>query len=91
MTRPEGPAPTLSERVRMPLRIASVFLGYLLYLLVPGPVVARILLWVGLIGVGWAVIEQLTTYRRQRLSILIVGQACLGIGLVAAAVIMLLR
>ena len=87
MTNPEGP--TLPERLRMPLRIASVFVAYGIYLLVPGPVVGRVLLAAGFIAFDWAVIEQLTTFRKDRLSMMIVAQGLLGSGLMIAGIVLI--
>ena len=91
MTKREGPTPPLPERIRMPLRIASVVIGYLIYRIVGEPVVAAFLIWVGFVALSWAIIEQTTTYRKDRLGMLLVGQALLGIGLLIAGALMVMR
>ena len=91
MTKPEGPTPPLSERVRIPLRIASVFVGYLIYRIIGDPVVAAGMIGVGFVALTWAIIEQVTTYRKDRLGMMIVGQALLGIGLLVAGALMVMR
>lgn len=91
MTEPAGPTPPLPERIRLPLRIASVVIGYVIYRLVGEPVVGAFLIWVGFVALDWAIIEKATTYRRDRLSMMLVGQALLGAGLVAAGAIAVWR
>ena len=85
----EGPEPPLLERLRMPLRIASVFVGYVIYLVVPGPLVARVLLWAGFIALDWAIVDQVTRSGGSRPSPAVVGQGLLGLALLAAGVILL--
>ncbi len=84
MTKPEGPAPPLPERIRQPLRIAAVILGYVIYRIVGEPVVGAALIWAGFIALDWAIIEKMTTYRKDRLSMMLAGQGLLGAGLMAA-------
>lgn len=91
MTKPEGPTPPLPERIRMPLRIASVVIGYFIYRIVGEPVAGALLIWVGFVALDWAIIEQATTYRKDRLSMMIVGQALLGIGLLVAGALVVTR
>ena len=91
MTRPEGPTPELPERLRMPLRIASVFAGYLIYLVLGKPLVGALLVCIGFVAFDWAVIEKLTTYRKDRLSMMLAGQTLLGIGLMIAGAVVLFR
>lgn len=91
MTKPEGPTPPLPERIRMPLRIASVVIGYFIYRFVGEPIVGALMIWVGFVALDWAIIEQATTYRKDRLGMMIVGQALLGIGLLAAGALVVTR
>ena len=81
----------MPERVRMPLRVASVLIGYLIYRFVGEPVVGALMIWVGFVALDWAIIEQATTFRKDRLSMMIVAQAILGIGLLAAGAIVVTR
>ena len=91
MTEGRGPTPPLPERIRMPLRVASVLIGYLIYRIVGDPVVGAMLIWAGFVALDWAIIEQVTTFRKDRLSMMIAGQALLGIGLLAAGAIVVMR
>ena len=91
MTKPEGPTPPLPERIRMPLRIASVIIGYLIYRIVGEPVVGAFLIWVGFVALDWAIIEKATTYRKDRLNMMLVGQALLGVGLLVAGALVVTR
>ena len=91
MTKPEGPTPPLPERVRLPLRIASVVIGYVIYRIVGEPVVGAFLIWVGFIALDWAIIEKVTTYRKDRLSMMLAGQAVLGAGLMVAGALVAFR
>ena len=89
MTKPEGPEPTLPERLRLPLRIASVFVAYVIYLVVPGPIVGRLLLAAGFIAFDWAVIEFVTTWRKDRLDMMVMGQGLLGTGLMIGGIVVI--
>ena len=91
MTKPEGPTPPLPERVRIPLRIASVVIGYAIYRFIGEPVVGAFLIWVGFVVLDWAIIEKVTTYRKDRLSMMLAGQTLLGAGLLIAGALVVLR
>ena len=91
MTKPEGPTPPLPERIRLPLRIASVVIGYVIYRIIGEPVVGAFLIWVGFVALDWAIIEKATTYRKDRLSMMLVGQALLGVGLLDAGALVVFR
>ena len=91
MTKPEGPTPPMLERIRLPLRIASVVTGYLIYLVVPGGLMARILLWAGFVILDWAIIDVVTKRRKDRVDTLLMGQGLLGTGLLAAGIILILQ
>ena len=91
MTKPEGPTPPLPERIRMPLRIASVVIGYLIYRIVGEPVAGALLIWVGFVALDWAVIELVTTYRKDRLNMMVMGQGLLGAGLLVAGALVVFR
>lgn len=77
--------PLLSERYRMPARVACVFAAYFLYRwmgdreLFPGLVVG-----IGLVLVGWAVIDEMMLARADRPSWRVaavgLGVAFLGLG-----------
>ena len=91
MTKPEGPTPPLPERIRLPLRIASVVIGYVIYRIVGEPIAGALLIWIGFVLLDWAIIERVTTYRKDRLSMMIAAQAMLGIGLLVAGAIVAFR
>lgn len=91
MTKPEGPTPPLPERVRLPLRIASVVIGYVIYRIVGEPVAGALLIWVGFVALDWAIIEKATTYRKDRLSMMLMGQGLLGLGLLIAGALVVAR
>ena len=86
----EGPPP-LPERIRLPLRIASVVIGYVIYRVVQPPLVGAALLGIGFVMVDWAIIERVTTFRKDRMSMMIAGQALLGIGLAIAGALLAFR
>jgi hypothetical protein len=83
--QPEGPQPELPEKLRMPLRILVAIAGYALYRWVGEPVPAALMMWAGAIALGWAVIERYTTFRKDRLEMMLMGQGLLGIGLIVVA------
>lgn len=85
--RPESPQPLLPERLRMPLRVASVLVGYVLYRVIEGPIVGRLLMAAGFVALDWAVIDKLTTWRKEQSSMILVGQGLLGIGLMVAGAV----
>ena len=91
MTKPEGPTPPLPERVRLPLRIASVVIGYVIYRIVGEPVAGAALIWVGFVALDWAIIEKATTYRKDRLSMMLMAQGLLGAGLLIAGALVVAR
>ena len=88
--RQEGPPP-LPERIRLPLRIASVVIGYVIYRVVQPPLVGAALIGIGFVMVDWAIIEKVTTFRKDRMSMMLVGQALLGIGLLIAGALIAFR
>jgi hypothetical protein len=74
--------PLVETRFRVPLRIAAVFAGYLLYRWVgDARVVPGIMVAAGAILIVWAIVDELTLIRKQRLGLLQVGSAVLGLGL----------
>ena len=91
MTKPEGPTPPLPERIRLPLRIASVVIGYVIYRFIGEPVVGALLIWVGFVALDWAIIEKATTYRKDRLTMMLMGQGLLGAGLLIAGALIVAR
>lgn len=72
--------PLVETRYRLPLRIAAVFVAYLLYRWVgDARVVPGMMIGLGAILVVWAIIDELTLVKSQRLGLLQVGTAILGL------------
>ena len=72
--------PLVETRFRVPLRIAAVFAGYLLYRWVgDARVIPGVMVGFGAVLVAWAIIDQVTLIRGQRLGLLQVGSAILGL------------
>jgi hypothetical protein len=77
----ESPPP-VDERFRMILRMVVVAVGYLVAMLVaPERAVARILMWVGIVLLGWLAIDRLTKWARERSGLMVAGTTILGLGL----------
>ena len=91
MTNPGGPTPPLPERIRLPLRIASVVIGYVIYRFVGDPVAGALLIWIGFVALDWAIIDKLTTYRKDQLGMMLMGQGLLGAGLLIAGALIVTR
>jgi hypothetical protein len=91
MTKPEGPTPPLPERIRLPLRIASVVIGYVIYRFVDEPVAGGLLIWIGFVALDWAIIDKVTTYRKDQLGMMLMGQGLLGAGLLIAGALIVAR
>ena len=91
MSRPGRETPLLPEKLRLPLRIASVITGALIYYVLGKPLAGALLVSIGFVAFDWAVIEKLTTYRKDQLNTMLMGQALLGIGLMIAGAIVLFR
>jgi hypothetical protein len=84
--------PPVDERFRMVLRVVVVAAGYLAaYLLAPDRAVARIMIWGGIILLGWLVIDRLTRWARERSGMMIAGTTILGLGLGAVGLYLALR
>lgn len=93
MVRPqtEDRKPPLDERYRMFLRIVVVVLGYGLYILLQREeLAAGVLAGFGVIALGWAVVDRLTLWRRDRSEMMSVATTLLGIGLIAIGLVLYL-
>ncbi|HEY7874081.1 MAG TPA: hypothetical protein VIG64_03055 [Actinomycetota bacterium] len=87
----ESPPP-LDERARKLARIAVVAAGYLVaYLLAPDRAAARVLLWLGIVLLGWLVVDRLTKWARDRSGMMIAGTTILGLGLGGVGLYLALR
>ena len=74
--------PLIQTRFRLPLRVAAVFVGYFLYRgVVDARIVPGAMVGIGAILLAWSVIDELTLVPNQRLGLVQVGSALLGIGL----------
>lgn len=72
--------PLIETRFRLPLRIAAVFGGYLLYRWVgDARVIPGVMVGFGMVLVAWAIIDEVTLIKGQRLGLLQVGSAILGL------------
>jgi hypothetical protein len=88
----EGPPPSVGERLRMPLRVGAVFVGYLLYRVTAETSAAgAVFLGAGTVLVGWVTIDRYTTWRRDRSGLMQVGTLVLGLGLLGLGLYLVLR
>jgi hypothetical protein len=78
-------------RYRMPARVAAVVGGYVAYRwssddrIVPGLMVGA-----GAILLAWSIIDEITLPKRERLGLMVVGSAILGLGLLGAGLFLTL-
>ena len=83
--------PRIETRYRLPLRIGAGFVAYLLYRWVgDARVVPGVMVGLGAVLVAWAIIDELTLVRSQRLGLLQVGTAILGLVLVGLGAYLIL-
>lgn len=84
--------PPLKEKLRMPLRMAVVIGGYLLvHVIVPDRTVARLMLWAGIVILGWLLVDRATMWARERSGMMIAGATILGLGLGGIGLYLTLR
>ena len=87
----ESPPP-VDEKFRMILRIVVVAGGYLTgFLLAPDRVVARLMIWAGIVLLGWLAVDRLTKWARERSGMMIAGTTILGLGLGGIGLYLALR
>ncbi len=85
-------APPADPRWRIPLRVAAIAVGYLVYRATEARhQVGSALLGVGLVIVGVVLVDRYTLGRHQRLELLQVGSAILGLGLIGLGLVLVLR
>jgi hypothetical protein len=90
MTNPTPPL--IPEKFRMPLRIAAVFLGYVIYLVLEeGKVVGPAFVGFGSVVLLWAIIDRYATWRRDRSGLMQVGSTILGLAFIAIGLYLVLR
>ena len=76
--------PPIDEKYRITLRVVVVVLAYATYLLIEEDRFASgVFLGLGLLILGWSVIDRLTMWRRTRSSLMLAGGGILGMGLIA--------
>ena len=76
--------PLIPTRYRMPMRVAAVFVGYFVYRWVgDARVIPGAMVGIGAVLIAWSIIDEITLPKRSRLSLLEVGSAILGLGLLA--------
>jgi hypothetical protein len=86
-----NPAPRF-ERYRMAARIAAVLIGYLIYRWVGDDRVGPgIMVGIGFVLISWPVIDSFFRPRDERLQLLEVGSAVLGLGLLGVGAYLALR
>jgi hypothetical protein len=74
--------PPVDDRFRMVLRVVVVGAGYLVgWLLAPDRLVARYMIWAGIVLLGWLAVDRLTKWARERSGMMVAGTAILGLGL----------
>ena len=72
--------PRIETRFRLPARIGAVFIGYLLYRWAgDARVVPGVMVGLGATLLAWAIIDELTLVKSQRLGLLQAGTAILGL------------
>ena len=91
MTANEVP-PAISEKARIPLRVAAVFLGYLVYrLLGHEGVMGPAFLGLGVAFLGFVLIDRYGTWRRDRSGLLQVGTTLMALGFLGLGAYLILR
>ena len=84
--------PPLKEKLRMPLRIAVVIGGYLLvHVIAPDRTVGRLMLWAGIVILGWLLVDRATMWARERSGMMVAGATILGLGLGGIGLYLTLR
>jgi uncharacterized membrane protein YqgA involved in biofilm formation len=83
--------PPLSEKLRIPLRVAVVALAYVIYRVVAEPMAAAIFAAGGFLLFGWAVVDGWTTWPRDRSEMMRVATMILGLGLAAIGAYLYVR
>ena len=87
----ESPPP-VDQRFRMILRIVVVAAGYIVgYVIAPDRAEARVTIWLGIVLLGWLVVDRLTRWARERSGMMIAGTAILGLGLGGVGLYLALR
>lgn len=84
--------PPLRERLRMPLRVAVVVGGYAIaYFAARHRDAARVILWLGIVLLGWLLVDRATMWARERSGMLVAGTTVLGLGAVGIGVYLAVR
>jgi hypothetical protein len=87
------PPPPIEERFNVPLKVASVVIGYVIYrVLFAGEngVAGSVFVGAGFTVLAYATVNRLTQWRRDRSGLLQVGTAILGLGLLGLGAVLIL-
>ena len=91
MTANEVP-PAIPEKARIPLRVAAVVVGYLIYrLLADDGVMGPAFIGFGVAFLGFVLVDRYGTWRRDRSGLLQVGTTLLALGLLGLGAYLMLR
>lgn len=91
MTANEVP-PAISEKARIPLRVAAVVVGYLIYrLLEDQGVMGPAFFGLGIAFLGFVLVDRYATWRRDRSGLMQVGTTLLALGLLGVGAYLMLR
>lgn len=91
MTANEVP-PAISEKARVPLRVAAVFAGYLVYrLLADDKIMGPAFVGFGVAFLGFVLVDRYGTWRRDRSGLLQVGTTVLALGFLGLGAYLMLR
>lgn len=80
--------PLIPEKLLMPIRLAVVVLGYVLYRWLEDrySIAASLFVAAGTIMVAYALVNRYGLWRRDRMGLLQVGQTILGLGLIGIGI-----
>ena len=91
MTANEVP-PAISEKARVPLRVAAVFVGYLVYrLLADDKIMGPAFVGLGTAFLGFVLVDRYGTWRRERSGLLQVGTTLMALGFLGLGAYLMLR
>ena len=84
--------PAIPEKARIPLRIAAVIVGYIVYrVLADEGVMGPAFIGFGTAFMGFVLVDRYATWRRDRSGLLQVGTTILALGLLGLGAYLMLR